>query len=90
VIVSDTIRVCGSAIRASTASGSSGANRYSTIDPITRGSSVPSGCLTTNVYRPSCANIASAIRRSAGITPTPAIPQSSALPSFINRSRYIA
>ena len=89
-MVSDTIRVAGSAIRASTASGSSGANRYSTIDPITRGSSVPSGCLITSVYRQSCACITSCIRRSGGSTPTPQMPQSSALPSFISRSRYIA
>ena len=38
VMVSDTIRVEGAAIFSMTASGSSGANRYSTIDPITRGS----------------------------------------------------
>ncbi len=49
VTVSETIRVAGSAMRSITASGSSGANRYSRMDPITRGSSVPSGCFTTRV-----------------------------------------
>ena len=38
VTVSDTIRVDSAAIFSMTASGSSGANRYSTMDPITRGS----------------------------------------------------
>jgi len=38
VTVSDTIRVAAAAIFSITASGSSGANRYSTIDPMTRGS----------------------------------------------------
>ena len=49
VIVSDTIRVDSAAIFSMTASGSAGANRYSTIDPITRGSYVPSLCLSTRV-----------------------------------------
>ena len=49
VTVSDTIRVDAAAIFSMTASGSSGANRYSTIDPITRGSYVPSLCLSTSV-----------------------------------------
>src|SRR3954453_12683081 len=47
-----------------TASGSSGANRYSTIEPTTRASRPPSACLTTSVYRPSWAAMTSAIRRS--------------------------
>jgi len=38
VTVSDTIRVGSAAIFSMTASGLSGANRYSTTDPITRGS----------------------------------------------------
>ena len=38
VTVSDTILVDAAAIFSMTASGSSGANRYCTIDPITRGS----------------------------------------------------
>ena len=90
VTVSETIRVAGSAIFSITASGSSGANRYSTIEPITRGSQVPSGSFSTSVYRQSCSSITCFIRASNGITPTPQIPQSSALPWFINRSRYIA
>jgi hypothetical protein len=49
VTVSDTIRVVSAAIFSTTASGSSGARRYSTIDPTTRGSMAPSGCLTTSV-----------------------------------------
>jgi hypothetical protein len=49
VTVSDTIRVVPAAIFSTTASGSSGASRYSTIEPTTRGSYVPSACLTTSV-----------------------------------------
>jgi hypothetical protein len=40
VIVSDTIRVAGEASFSMTVSGSSAANKYSTIDPITRASHV--------------------------------------------------
>ena len=90
VTVMDTIRVAGAAIFSITASGSSGANRYSTIDPITRGSQVPSGSLSTSVYRQSWASMIVFIFASNGITPTPHTPQSIALPSFIRRSRYIA
>jgi hypothetical protein len=53
VTVRETLRVAGSAILAKTASGSSGARRYSTIEPMTRTSQEPSGCLTTSVYRQS-------------------------------------
>src|SRR6266568_3368553 len=60
------------------------------MEPTTRASRVPSDPLTTNVYSPSCASITSFIRRSAGITPTPQMAQSSALPSVISRSRYIS
>ena len=60
------------------------------IEPMTVGSMVPSGFFTTRVYRPSCALNASFIRWSAGMTPTPQIPQLSACHWFINRSRYIA
>jgi hypothetical protein len=90
VIVSDTILVEGAAIVSMTASGSSGAYRYRTMDPITRGSYVPSLCLSTSVYRPSCASRTCFIRWSAGITPTPQMPQSSAAPWFISRSWYMA
>ena len=49
VTVSETIRMSSEAIFSMTASGSSGANRYSLIEPITRGSRVPSGAFTTSV-----------------------------------------
>ena len=84
------MRVDAAAIVSTTASGSSGANRYSRIAPTTRGSSALSGDFTTTVYKPSCAASASRIRRSAGITPTPQTAQSSAFPSLISRSRYTA
>src|SRR3954452_7584997 len=60
------------------------------IDPITRGCIVPSESLTTSVYRQSWACSTSCIRRSPGSRPTPVMPQSSALPSSISRSTYIA
>jgi hypothetical protein len=47
--VSETIRVDGSAIFSMTASGSSGAYRYCTIDPTMRGSQLPSGAFSTSV-----------------------------------------
>ena len=65
VIVSETILIAGSARRAITASGSSGANRYSTIEPTTRASSSPLACFSTSVYRQSCASRARCISRSA-------------------------
>ena len=49
VIVRDTILVETAAIFSMIASGSSGANRYCTIDPITLGSQVPSLCLKIRV-----------------------------------------
>jgi hypothetical protein len=49
VTVSVTIRVDSAAIFSTTASGSSGANRYSIIEPMTRASQVPSACFTTSV-----------------------------------------
>jgi len=49
VTVRETMRVVGAAIFSTTASGSSGAKRYSTTEPMTRGSSEPSGCLSTSV-----------------------------------------
>ena len=90
VMVSEMMRVAGAAIFSMTASGSSGANRYCTIDPMIRGSQVPSPCLRTSVYRPSCASRTCFIRWSAGMTPTPQMPQSSAVPWFIRRSWYMA
>ena len=49
VTVSETIRVAGSAIFSMTASGSSGAYRYCTMDPTIRGSQLPSGAFSTSV-----------------------------------------
>ena len=49
VMVRDTIFVDSDAIFSITASGSSGANRYSTIDPMTRPWRVPSACLSASV-----------------------------------------
>ena len=49
VTVSETIRVAGSAIFSMTASGSSGAYKYCTIDPRIRGSQLPSGAFSTRV-----------------------------------------
>ena len=49
VTVSETILMAGSAIRSTTASGSSGASRYSTIEPITRACWLPSGLFSTRV-----------------------------------------
>ena len=49
VMVSEMMRIAGAAIFSMTASGSSGANRYCTIDPMIRGSQVPSPCLRTRV-----------------------------------------
>ena len=88
--VSDTIRVAGAAIFSMAASGSSGANRYSTIDPITRASQVPSLCRMTRVYRPSWAASTSRILTLDGCRPIPQIPQSIAAPLFISVSMYIA
>ena len=88
--VSDTIRMAGSAIFSIAASGSSGANRYSTIDPITRGSQVPSPCRRTRVYSPSWAASASRIAVLDGWTPIPQMPQSIAAPRFISVSMYMA
>jgi len=45
----ETIRVVGSAILSMTASGSSSAYRYCTIDPMIRGSQLPSGAFSTRV-----------------------------------------
>jgi hypothetical protein len=45
------MRVVGAASFSTTASGSSGAKRYSVSAPMTRASDVPSPCLTTSVYR---------------------------------------
>ncbi|SLC39614.1 Uncharacterised protein [Mycobacteroides abscessus subsp. abscessus] len=49
VMVRDTIFVDSDAIFSITASGSSGANKYSTIDPMTRPWRVPSACLSASV-----------------------------------------
>ena len=88
--VSETIRVAGAAIFSIAASGSSGANRYSMIDPITRASQVPSPCRRTRVYRPSWAASTSRILALDGCRPIPQIPQSIAAPPFISVSMYIA
>jgi len=90
VMVSDTILIPGEASFSIAASGSSGANRYSTKDPITRGSQVPSPCLMTRVYRPSWAAITSRMAALDGCRPMPQMPQSSAAPAFISVSMYIA
>ena len=89
VTVSETIRVSGSAIFSMTASGSSGASSSSTIEPTTRGSSRPSGCLRTRVYSPSWLRRPSISGRSEGSTPTPQIPQVTS-PAASSRSTYIA
>ncbi len=86
----ETILVDASAIFSMTACGSSGANRYSTIEPTILGSHEPSGSLSTRVYRQSCFCIVCCILRSNVMTPTPQMPQFNAFPSFIRRSRYIA
>ncbi len=82
--------MAGAASFSITASGSSGANRYSMTDPITRGSQVPSPCRMTRVYRPSWAAITSRMAALDGCSPMPQMPQSIAAPPFISVSMYIA
>ena len=60
------------------------------MEPMTRGSSVPSECLRTSVYRPSWDVRTSRIFASWGMTPTPQMPQSKARPLPMRRSRYMA
>ncbi len=71
-------------------SGSSGASRYSAIEPMTRAAQVPSAPFSTSVCNPSCAPSASRIRLADAKTPTPSMAQSNLAPWFIKRSRYMA
>jgi hypothetical protein len=49
VTVRETMRTCGEAIFSTTASGSSGAKRYSCSEPMTWADHEPSGSFTTRV-----------------------------------------
>ena len=83
--------MAGSAILSTTASGSSGASRYSTIEPITRGSwravraASRRGCRGS----PGLPGRRACARRPAAPRPRRS-PSRAPCPSFISRSRYIA
>ncbi len=69
-MVSATMRVPGSASFSSTACGSSGAYRYSPMQPMMRAVS-PAALRSTTVYKPSCIRMASRMAASCGSKPTP-------------------